>query len=495
MKQKNSAAVIGSGIAGIASALRLAAKGYDVTTYEQASMPGGKISEFHKDGFRFDTGPSLFTLPNLVDELFELFGLQAANHFEYQKLESSCKYFWEDGTIINAWQQKEKFAKELEQNAGIPAKKLYGFLEKSKKLYDITSDIFIFNSLHRWDNIISRSFLKSLFQLHELDAFTTMHKKNQKWFSHPRITQLFDRYATYNGSNPYQTPATLNIIAHLEHNIGAFFPTKGMYSIVNSLVELAEKQGVKFIYNTPVEQIIVENKKIKALKTSKHVIPYEVVVSNIDVVNLYKNLLPTEKIPPNQITCQRSSSALIFYWGINHSFPQLEVHNILFSKDYEVEFKHLFSTKTIADDPTVYIFISSKIVKEDAPTNKQNWYVMINTPENTGQNWDELIAQAREKIIRKIKDTLDIDIKEYILFEKCTSPVTIEQDTGSYKGSLYGPSSNGPFSAFLRHANFRRKYKNLYFTGGSVHPGGGIPLCLASAKIVGQSIGAIEKTD
>ena len=482
------AAVIGSGIGGIGSALRLAAKGYDVTVYEQAAIPGGKISQIKDKGFRFDTGPSLFTLPQMVDELFELFGEKPEDHFRYKKLDASCKYFWDDGTIINAWQDTQKFASEVEHATGVSKEKISGFLKKSRNLYDITSEIFMFKSLHKLKTFTTPNFRKSLLKVHKIDAFTSIHKKNVSWFSHPKIVQLFDRYATYNGSDPYQTPATLNIIAHLEHNIGAFFPEKGMYSIVESLVKLAESKGIRFVYNTPVQGLLFEGKKIHALKINNTIHNYDLVISNVDVDTFYRKLLPDHKPYSPKLKTQRSTSALIFYWGINKIFPELEVHNILFSEDYRQEFMHLFQSKTISPDPTLYLFVSSKAVKGDAPEGSENWYVMINVPENVGQDWDAMIADARRHIIERINRVLKVDIEKHIIFEHTADPRSIEQKTGSFAGSLYGPSSNSRFAAFLRHPNFKRKFRNLYFTGGSVHPGGGIPLCLASAKIVGNEI-------
>ncbi|MFW5707986.1 MAG: 1-hydroxycarotenoid 3,4-desaturase CrtD [Bacteroidota bacterium] len=477
-------AVIGSGIGGLGSAIRLAARGHKVTVYEQAATPGGKISQIRVKGFRFDTGPSLFTLPNMVDDLFELAGENPKDHFNYTKLPSSCKYFWDDGTFINAWQDTEKFADEIEDKTGVEAHHIKSFLQKSRRLYELTADVFMFNSLHKAANYFTPTFRSSMLRLNELDAFTTMHIRNKRWFSHPRITQMFDRYATYNGSNPYQTPATLNIIAHLEHNIGAFFPVKGMYSIAQSMYDLALRLGVVFHFNTPVQEIVVENKVATALKVNEQLAPYDKIVSNVDVWNLYRHLMPGQQPPKATSRAQRSSSALIFYWGIDREFPELEVHNILFANNYRQEFEHLFTHKTISPDPTVYLFISSKTVKGDAPPGKENWYVMINVPENTGQDWDEMIMKARRNIIERINKVMNTDIEQHFLFEKVADPRSIEMDTGSYGGSLYGNSSNNPFAAFMRHPNFRSKIKNLYFTGGSVHPGGGIPLCLASAQIV-----------
>ncbi len=482
------AIVIGAGIGGIGAAIRLAVSGYHVQVFEQALIPGGKISTLVKDGFRWDTGPSLFTLPAMVDELFTLAGEDPREHFQYSRLHSSCKYFWDDGTIINAWQDTTRFADEIEEQTGVEATHVHSFLEKSKRLYQLTADVFLFHSLHRIRNYLSKSFRNSMLYINELDAFTSMHLRNRRWFSNSKVVQLFDRYATYNGSDPWQTPATLNIIAHLEHNIGAFFPAKGMYSIVETLYNLALRKGVKFSFNTRVKEVMVENSRVVGIKTDQGLMAADVVVSNVDVMNFYKYLLPRIKAPSSTLKSQRSSSALIFYWAVNRTFPQLDVHNILFANDYRQEFDHLFHRKTISPDLTVYIFISSKKVMTDAPEGMENWYVMINAPENVGQDWEALAAEARQNIIGRINTVLGVDIESHIAHESMADPRTIEKNTGSWGGSLYGNSSNNPFAAFMRHPNFSRRIRNLYFTGGSVHPGGGIPLCLASARIVGDEI-------
>jgi phytoene desaturase len=316
-----------------------------------------------------------------------------------------------------------------------------------------------------------------------------MHKENRRNFENPLMVQLFDRYATYNGSNPYRAPATLNVIAHLENNLGAFFPVKGMYSIIQSLFQLAENKGVKFSFNKLVSEIIVRNKTAVGLKVDDNELAFDRIVANTDV-NYLANSMMYHPLKKRLKRLEPSSSAMVFYWGVKKEFPALDVHNILFSGNYNEEFKKLFGEKTIYHDPTVYIFISSKIVKSDAPEGCENWFVMINSPSDVNQNWEELVENARKNIIAKINRSLNINIEQYIESERNASPITIENNTLSHRGALYGNSSNSLFSAFLRHPNFLRTIKNLYFVGGSVHPGGGIPLCLASAKIVDNEIPA-----
>lgn len=185
---------------------------------------------------------------------------------------------------------------------------------------------------------------------------------------------------------------------------------------------------------------------------------------------------------------QPSSSAVVFYWNMNISFPSLNVHNIIFTKDQKKEFDYIFNKQLIYNDPTIYICSTSKIVKEDAPINCENWFILINSPHDNGQDWEKIKKDLRSNIIRKINTTLKLNVENCIVNEKILTPVDIEIKTLSKFGSLYGSSSNSLQSAFLRHPNFSKTINNLYFCGGSVHPGGGIPLCLNSAKIVSDLI-------
>lgn len=480
-------AVIGSGIGGLAVACRLAAKGHEVTVFEKNDTPGGKISELRENGYRFDMGPSLFTLPELVEELYRASGEDIPASFAYKKLDVLCKYFYNSGEQLLAWADEKKFTEACVQKFGEDPSKISKYFKNASLIYKITSEIFLFNSLHKVKNLFKFSVLKSLLQIHKIRFYRTMHGDNKRYFKNPLLVQLFDRYATYNGSNPYSAPATLNVIAHLENNLGAYFPKKGMYSIVENMYHLAQKKGVTFKFNALVQRIEIKKKQAIGIKVADEVLTFDHVISNSDVNYVANNMMDhPQKKRINKL--EPSSSALVFYWGINKEFPELDLHNILFSGNYKKEFRCLFKEKTIDNDPTVYIFVSSKMIKSDAPKNCENWFVMVNAPSNSKENLDELIRTTRQHIIEKINKNLKTDIAKHIEFEKVTSPITIEHSTLSKGGALYGNASNAMFSAFLRHPNFLKGLQNLYFVGGSVHPGGGIPLCLASAKIVANEI-------
>ena len=499
-------AIIGAGIGGIAAAIRLANQGYDVEVFEANSYAGGKLSQFQQGEYRFDAGPSLFTMPHFVDELFELSGKNPKDYFEYIRLPEVCRYFWEDGTRLNVSADIETFANDAEKNLGEPAKKIRNFLKDSALKYEILSGLFLEDSLHKLSTWTSRKAFRGYLNLPKLGIFGTMNEANEQYFSTKKAVQLFNRYATYNGSDPYQTPATLNIIPHLEYNIGAFFPKNGMNGITQSLVKLAEDLSVKFHYNTKIEEIVppveASNRRDGEAKTFS-IISEQVknspsggwgaVVSNMDVTPTYRKLLPHAKHPDKILNQAKSGSGLIFYWGIKQEFKELGLHNIFFSDDYKTEFEHQFEKKTIYHDPTIYLNITSKYKQDDAPEGCENWFILLNAPANEGQDWDSIIAEARQNVIDKLSRNLGINVADLIESESILDPRSIEMRTSSAQGALYGNSSNNRFAAFMRHANFSSDIKNLYFVGGSVHPGGGIPLALSSAKIVADMVSVNER--
>lgn len=487
------AIVIGSGIAGLATAIRLSVQGFAVKVYEKNDYPGGKLSAFEKDGFRFDAGPSLFTQPQNLEDLFKLAEEPIENYFSYQPVAFACKYFFDNGKIIEASTDAAIFGKELEEKLGELPEAIKQYLTESQKLYTSVGRIFLNHSLHKRKTWLNKRIIKAFGAVKFSYLFKTLNTHNKLKFKSAEAVQLFNRYATYNGSNPYKAPGMLSLIPHLEYNEGVYYPTGGMISITNALYNLALKKGVQFYFNSPVQKIIHHEGSAKGVVANDENIESDIVVSNMDVYFTQKQLLNNDYKAKKVLKQERSSSALVFYWGIKNEFKQLQLHNILFSNNYQEEFDCLFTKKVLQNDPTVYINITSKMELGHAPIGKENWFVMINAPANVGQNWGIIKEQARKKIIEKLNRILQIDIETFIETEEILDPVVIEEKTASYQGSLYGTSSNSKLAAFLRHPNFTSTIKSLYFCGGSVHPGGGIPLCLKSAQIVCDLIKADKR--
>ena len=481
------AVVIGAGIGGMATAIRLACQGFEVHVYEASDHVGGKLHAKTLGDFRFDLGPSLFTLPHLVEELFQLAGVPVSPTFEYVRLPSIAHYFWEDGTRLVAPQDVEAWAEEIEEKLGESATKVKRYFKRAQWTYANTKEVFLENSLHRLP-YKKFSFWKSLALLPFMPIFGTLNARNTKFFKNPKTIQLMNRYATYNGSNPYRTPAMMSMIPHLEHGIGAFLPKKGMHQITTALNDLMLHRGVHLHLNAKVNQILVEKNRVVGIDVNGETVACDVCVSNVDAYFTYHQLLKEFPFPEKVLNQERSSSAIIFYWGMNRTFNELDVHNLFFSKDYKKEFDGLFESFELNDDLTVYVNITSKVVKEDAPEGKENWFVMVNAPRHDGKGKEVDIEIVRARIIQKLNTCLGVDVAASIECEEVLTPALIQERTGSFAGSLYGTASNNMFSAFLRHPNFHSDIKGLYFVGGSVHPGGGIPLCLNSARIAAKCI-------
>lgn len=479
--------IIGSGVAGMATAIRLAVSGFAVTVYEQQATAGGKLTAFEQDGFVFDKGPSLLTQPDNIKALFDLAGKPMEDYFSYKKCDSHCNYFWNDGSTVTAYSNTDTFAKELFDKLQEPASNLKQYLYSVAKVYNNIAEIFLKFSLHKRRTWLHSRVIKGFKSL-KLSLITkTLHNHNSASFQSNKTVQIFDRYATYNGSNPYTAPAMLSVITHVEYSEGAYYAKGGMITITNALYKLALKLGVQFHFNSKVSSII-EDGNVKGIVVDNRNIFADIVVSNLDAYYTYKHLLEDEGKSKKILKQERSSSACIFYWGVAKNFPELGLHNIIFADDYELEFKAIFKTKQLYQDPTVYINITSKEDESHSPAGKENWFVMVNVPATTDVLSEAEISNLKNCIIQKVSKNLKIDISKLIETEYIMQPSEIDNNTGSYMGSLYGTSSNAKLAAFVRHPNFSRKIKGLYFCGGSVHPGGGIPLCLNSAAIVSNMI-------
>jgi len=425
-------------------------------------------------------------MPQYVDDLFTLAGKNPRDYFNYITCSDACKYFYNDGTIFTAKTNEAEFIKEAVQTFNIEASTLEKHFDSNAKIFENAGKVFLENSLHKLQTWMNPRVIKSMTHSYVLDMLKSMHTVNQSKLKDPRLVQLFDRYATYNGSTPFKASAILNSISSLEHRYGTYFPVGGMQNIPASVAQLAEELGVEICLNQTVEKIVHKEKKVQGVTVDGAFEEAEIVVSNMDVNFTYSKLLAEAKTSISKR--EKSSSAVIFYWGVGKKFPELDLHNILFSSDYKKEFTEIFEDKVAPLDPTIYINISSKHNPTDAPSNGENWFVMVNVPADFGQDWEVMIANLRQTVIDKISSRLEVDLEQLIEEEYIGDPRIIESKTLSHRGALYGSSSNHWLSAFLRQPNFSRKYQGLYFVGGSVHPGGGIPLCLLSSKIATELI-------
>lgn len=489
MISKKQIVVIGSGLGGLTAAIRLAHQGFQVQLFEKNETLGGKMNQWIADGFRFDTGPSLLTMPFVIDELFQFVGENRSDYLEFVPIDPICRYFWEDGSTLDATADTGRMISEIRKFSAADADRYEKFLTYTRRIYDITADVFLFKPMHEIRKLVNCQTFFKLFRMPQIDPFRTMHQAVSRFFTHPKLVQLFDRYATYNGSNPYQAPATLNIIPYVEYGLGCYYIQGGMYRLVDALNKLAEKLGVKIHTGVKVETILHQHNRIQGIQVNGEKIDADFVISNADVVVAFNELI--EGFPKKQTKLNRlepSLSGVVFLWGIEGQHPQLAQHNIIFASNYELEFKQIFEEKKAPDDPTVYIAITSKLDPDHAPAGGENWFVLINVPYlNENQNWDAEIVRLKKVVLEKL-NKIGIDISDKIKLEKIITPQDFYDQYRSNRGSIYGISSNDRMTAFRRPANRSREIEGLYFAGGSTHPGGGVPLAMLSGKMCAELI-------
>jgi phytoene desaturase len=478
------ASIIGSGVAGIAAAIRLACQGYKVHVFEANDYAGGKMYEWRHNGYRFDMGPTVFTMPGYIEDLFTLAGRDSKDYITILHPELPFKYFFDDGLVLDFFADREKLVKEIASKTSDNESVIQNYLQDIQTKFDLTNTVFLQNSLHILSNYISKDVLRGLLNFKKVEVFKSMDEANRKKFSDAHTIKLFNAFASYLGSDPYKAPGVLNVISHFQLNAGIFLPVGGMRSIINSLTKLASELGVEFHFNSKVEEILTSGNKANGIRINGESFFSDLVISNMDVFNVYRHLLPKHKGPDRVLNHPKSHSVMVFQWGMKKTFPQLALHNMILASDLRDEYNTMTANADVGHDFTVYIYVSSKCNTGDAPEGCENWYLLVNAPHLKNQDWEVIRKRVRQRIIERLNNTLGENIEPNISFENIQDPRDHERQTNSAFGAIYGNSFNSKFSVFLRHPNFTNKIRNLYFCGGTVHPGGGVPLSVLSAKIV-----------
>ncbi len=475
----------------MSAACRLAKSGFDVTVLEKNETVGGKVNSIQSGGYKFDTGASLVTMKHIFEDLFEFCGKDINDYLTFQKLEPICRYFWSDNTKFDASDNLEKTESEIEKLSTADVKNFRKYLKDSKQKYEIAERTFLSKSLNELPNLLTP---KNLPDLLKISTLKTLDKHNKQYFKSEKLQQLFNRFATYNGSSPYKTPATFALIPFVEFGLGAWYVKGGIYQIPKALEKLAIELGAEFRYETEVEEVVIKDGKTKGVKLKNgEVLKSEIVVTNADAIETYRNLIDKnkrkiytdkklEKIEP-------SCSGFVLLLGTNKKFDNLAHHNIFFSDSYKAEFEAIFETKTLPENPTIYICAASRTDKTQAPENCENLFILINAPYTSENvNWQKEKEIYADKIIEKLEKFGLKDLKNSIRFRHIITPEDFEKKYRANKGSIYGISSNGIFSAFMRVPNMAKDIENLYFVGGTTHPGGGMPLVLLSGKMATELI-------
>jgi phytoene desaturase len=490
MNSHKKAVIIGAGVGGIATAVFLAQKGFAVEVYEKNANPGGRCGQMMQDGHRFDMGATILLMPSLYRQVFSALGLDMDKELETQSLEPVYKLFFSDNTDFAFSRDPEKMKAQLE--AIEPGSNAH-YEKYVKEGYDF------FNQ--SMDGLLNRNFyhlfqffnLKSILLLIKLKTWIKHTDYIQRFFKDRRLQMAFTFQNIYVGQNPYKQPAFFSMLPGAEITEGALFPKGGMHRVVEKLLTTALELGVKFHYKKQVVKIVANGNKTEGIRLgSGKIVKADLVIANADLPYVYSQLLP-DKIAAKRLQKKEySCSAIVFHWGVDKVYPQLDHHSIFLNDPYKHGMEKIFNEKSLSDNPSFYIHAPVRTDKSAAPENQDTLSIIVPAPHldaKSDQEWQKLKQIAREGVIRRLKEAGMNDIEEHIKFETCYLPKTWENYCNVTNGSVFGSLSHTIFQmGYFRPHNQHTKYKNLYFVGGSTHPGNGIPLVLLSAKLTSERI-------
>jgi phytoene desaturase len=493
--------VIGAGLGGLATAARLAVKKHDVLILEQSATTGGKLALYERDGYVFDTGPSLFTLPAVYRDLFLKTGGSFEEAVDLQPIDPAFAYHFHDGShVVVPGVDPARCAKAFGDAFGGTAESDWrALIDRAGRMWRITREPFLQSPLDGWRTLLGLA--KDPQDVRTVAPRTTLRDLGREYLSDWRLRQVLDRYATYSGSDPRKAPAVLATIPYIEQTFGAWHIGGGVGTIGQALTQRCVERGVEIRLETDVERIALTDGSIcGVLLTTGERIPADVVVCNADARNLYNDLVDDRraqkaarelaKVPP-------SLSGFVMLLAVRGRTPGLAHHNVWFPAEYDGEFDALFGQDAaLVDDPAIYV------CAPDDPRMRpdddcESWFILINAPrhgDGTGRtiDWDEvgLADRYADHILARLAER-GTDIRERIAWREVRTPADLARATRAPGGSIYGTSSNGARAAFQRPAN-KSPIPGLFLVGGSSHPGGGLPLVGMGAEIVANLIGRAD---
>jgi phytoene desaturase len=485
----NTVLVVGAGIGGIATAARLARAGYDVTVLERSDQPGGRTNILEKDGFRFDTGPTLFLMPHIFERTYAELGERMEDHLDLVRLDPTYRIHFHDGVTLDLTADMVRMRQQLDSIEPGAFQAYLRFLSEGYRHYYVSLDRFVGRNFRSIWEYFSPANLPLLVQL---KALMTHYTNTSRYFRSERLRAAFSFQNVYLGVSPYEALATYSLLQYTELAEGVWFPRGGMYDIIRSLTSIAAGLGVKFHYNTPVASIDTNGQRVRGvtLATGER-LQADIVVANADLPYVYNDLLPDKPSAQRMNRLKYTSSALMFYWGVRGEVDQLLPHNVFLSENrYRESFDRIFRDLTLPDQPSFYVHVPAKINPDFAPAGDSGLMILVpvgHMNESYPQDWDWLKQQARTVVLDKLERLGVRGLGERIVTETTLAPPDYHA-MNLAKGSAFGLSHNFLQVGYLRPQNRHARYGNLYFAGASTHPGSGLPIVLLSSQLTAERI-------
>jgi phytoene desaturase len=483
--------VIGAGIGGLAAAARLARQGFQVTVLEKHTSPGGRTGLIEKDGFRFDTGPTLFLMPEVFAETYQALGERMEDHLDLVRLDPTYRAHFHDGSSLDLSANLVSMRARLESLEPGSFEAFLRFMAEGRVHYQVSLEKFVgrnFNSI--WD-YFSPANIPLLFQL---KALVKHLPYTSRFFKDPRLQAAFSFQNMYLGLSPYEAPATFSLLQYTELADGVWFPRGGMFKVIESLEEIARGLGVRFQYGTTVKKIEVEGNRATGVQLADgRRMQADFILANADLPYVYADLLPDDGTAARLEKKKYTSSALMFFWGVRGArSEQLLHHNVFLSDDqYKASFDRIFHDLSLPDEPSFYINAPARTEPSFAPPGGDTLMALVpvgHLNEAQPQDWDQIEARARRAVFQRLARLGLDDLEDRIVFEAKWGPPYYKKALNLAKGSAFGLSHNFAQVGYLRPHNRHPRYKNLYFAGASTHPGTGLPIVLLSARLATERL-------
>jgi phytoene desaturase len=499
--------VIGGGLGGLAAACTLAARGYAVTLCDKNAWVGGKAAVLAEQGFRFDMGPTILTIPRVLKRIYAEAGRELESALDLVPLDPQWRSFFTDGTALDLHADVKRMQATLDGFApGTNSGDGYArFMALSQRLHRLSNEFFFWRSVGGMRDMFNPRQGLSLSFIKELIGMRPGHSVAgtvRSFVPDERAAQMLDHFTQYVGSAPDASPAVLCGIAHMQAQDGVWYPRGGTGAVPRALASLAVDLGVDIRTRTPIRRILVERGRVRGVETAQgEVIRAAAVVSNSDSVRTHRELV--EDAPRQRFLARRryepACSGVVLYLGLDKRYEQLIHHNFVFSEDPHEEFETIYRRGEPAADPTCYVCAPAVTEPEVAPPGGEALYVLVHTPYlRPHHDWSKMLPDYRRRIIDKLKRTAGMkDLEQHIVFERALTPQDIHDRYHVLDGAIYGLASHGRFLGAFKPANRSPDIEGLYLAGGSAHPGPGMPMVLMSGwiaadcvdqdKLVGQS--------
>jgi diapolycopene oxygenase len=488
--------VVGSGLAGLAAACTLAARGHAVTVFEKNTWLGGKAAQLQEQGFRFDMGPTILIQPSVLRKVFAEAGRRLEDYVPMVRLDPQWRCFFEDGSRIDLMDDTSAMAAQLEAIWPKMGAGYVKFLEQSQQLHSISDRFFFWRSIGSMRDTmdVKGAFdLKVLKDVMRMRLGKTVAEVIRESIADPNTAQMLDHFVQYVGSSPDASPAILCAIGHMQMEEGIWYPLGGTRAVPEGLVKLAQELGVDFLPETDIAKITSANGKVSGVVTTLgEVHRFDAVVSNEDAVRTHRELVggSVARTFEHKRGYEPACSGVVLYLGLNRRYEHLAHHDFVFSRDPHEEFHAIYEMGVPAPDPTCYLAATAATDPASAPPGGESLYVLVHTPYlRPGQDWNAMFPGYRQVILDKLKRTAGLtDIEERIVYEHHLTPQDIHERYRVLAGAIYGVSSHGVFNGAFKPANRSKELRGLYLAGGAAHPGPGMPMVMMSGWIAADAL-------